>query len=169
MLYNIYEEVNIMIQDKILYVCDNHKLPYYLEKYADNITIYTINLNDTAEHISDDLYEFWKSKKFTLTIAEGKCAFYAMQHSGDVRLLINPIVTPTPSEKDVYNYYINMIYSTQNKIETITWFADKHNPNIEECNKLFYKEQQIINKTVNLMEERFRTLYTREIGEFIDI
>ena len=46
---------------------------------------------------------------------------------------------------------------------------DEYNPNIKECDKLFYKEQQIIDKTVDFMNERFKTLYTREIGEFIDI
>lgn len=155
--------------DKILYIGTDNKLPYYLEKYADITTIYIINMEDSAESISDKLYEFWKDKKFTLTVAEGKCAFYAMQHSGDVRLLINPIVTPLPCEKVVYDYYINMIYGTQNKIETITWFMDEYNPNIKECDKLFYKEQQIIDKTVDFMNERFKTLYTREVGEFIDI
>lgn len=145
--------------EHILFVSDKNELPYYLEDYKDITDIYIMNLNDKPENIVDDYYKFvCKSKTRYFIIAETECAFYARMITGWFRLLVNPILISEIEQESIYNHYMDWIYGGQNMFECLAWFTNINDANIEQYKEDYCEDRCILDKYVNLKNDKFLSI-----------
>lgn len=146
--------------EHILFVSDKNELPYYLEAYKDITDIYIMNLNDNPETIVDDYYKFvCKSKTRYFIIAETECAFYARMITGWFRLLINPVLSVRPEQKQLVDEYLNIWCEGDNEFENIAWFTDSDNINITIYKDIYFPDRYIVNDVIDLKNEELHKLF----------
>ena len=146
--------------EHILFVSDKNELPYYLEAYKDITDIYIMNLNDNPETIVDDYYKFvCKSKTKYFIIAETECAFYARMITGWFRLLINPVLSVRPEQKQLVDEYLNIWCEGDNEFENIAWFTDSDNINITIYKDIYFPDRYIVNDVIDLKNEELHKLF----------
>lgn len=145
---------------KLLFVTNKYELPYYLKDHANITDILIINLLNNSQKIRKDIFNKVKNNKYDLVIAEEENAFYARMHTGNFRLLINPILTPTIEQEELNEFYINAMCEGQNEYENIAWFTDKLNRNITLYNDMYYSEHCIIDARIDLSDNRLISILT---------
>ena len=146
--------------EHILFVSDKNELPYYLEDYKDMTDIYIMNLNDKPETIVDDYYKFvCKSKTRYFIIAETECAFYARMITGWFRLLVNPVLSVKPEQKQLVDEYLNIWCEGDNEFENIAWFTDSDNINIPIYKDIYFPDRYIVNNVIDLKNEELHKLF----------
>ena len=160
MLYNICKGSDIMKFKKLLFVSDKNELPYYLKEYENITEILVINLFENPQKIRKDIFNKVKNTKYDLIVAEQENAFYARLHTGNFRLLVNPILTPTTEQEELNEFYINAMCEGQNEYENIAWFTDKLNRNITLYNDMYYSEHCIIEERIDLNDNRLISILT---------
>ena len=146
--------------EHILFVSDKNELPYYLDDYKDITDIYIMNLNDKPETIVDEYHKFvCKSKTRYFIIAETECAFYARMITGWFRLLINPVLSVRPEQKQLVDEYLNIWCEGDNEFENIAWFTDSDNINITIYKDIYFPDRYIVNDVIDLKNEELHKLF----------
>lgn len=146
--------------EHILFVSDKNELPYYLKDYKDITDIYIMNLNDKPETIVEDYYKFvCRSKTRYFIIAETECAFYARMITGWFRLLVNPVLSVKPEQKQLVDEYLNIWCEGDNEFENIAWFTDSDNINITIYKDIYFPDRYIVNNVIDLKNEELHKLF----------
>ena len=159
----------------ILYV--GNSIPNYLQNDNFNVILYNMDLTESANEILDKLIDFLNYKLFDIVVAENLYAFYTMQITGHLKLLINPYIPKNIEElndtiKESYSDYLNNYYDSENSYGNFGLFVEG-NETINNFKKLFYVEHcyvysEITSEIINNIIESIKVTCKND-GELVFI
>ena len=79
--------------------------------------------------------------------------------TGWFRLLINPVLSVRPEQKQLVDEYLNIWCEGDNEFENIAWFTDSDNINITIYKDIYFPDRYIVNDVIDLKNEELHKLF----------